>query len=63
VVLNAIISADGTIKSLRIVNGHPMLQQAALDGVRKWTFKPFTVDGEAVEVKTTFAVPFNFNNY
>jgi hypothetical protein len=27
------------------------------------TVKPFTVDGEAVEVKTTFAVPFNFNNY
>jgi TonB family protein len=63
VVLKATISADGTVINLRVVSGNAMLQSAAMDGVRKWTFKPFVVDGAAVQVKTTFTVPFNLASY
>lgn len=58
VVLKAIISADGIPQSLRVVSGPAMLQQAALDSVKKWTYKPFMVDGELVQVETTINVPF-----
>jgi protein TonB len=63
VVLKATISADGMVMNLRVVSGNAMLQSAAMDAVRKWTFKPFIVDGEAVEVGTTITVPFNLMNY
>jgi len=40
VVLAATISKEGTIINLRIVSGTPMLQQAALDAVSQWRYRP-----------------------
>jgi protein TonB len=59
VVLTAIVSKDGTIQDLRVISGHPMLVQAALDAVRQWRYKPFLLNGEPVEVETTVTVIFN----
>jgi TonB family protein len=56
VVLEAIIGKDGTIENLEVMSGPNELQQSALDAVRQWTYKPFLVDGEPVEVKTTVNV-------
>ena len=50
VVLHAIVSRDGSIQSLQVVSGHPMLVNAALDAVRQWRYKPTLLNGEAVEV-------------
>ena len=58
VVLTAIISKDGTIQDLRVMSGHPLLVQAALDAVRQWRYKPFLLNGEPVEVETTVTVDF-----
>ena len=49
----------GTIQNLRVVSGPPMLQQAALDAVRTWSYKPYQLNGEPVEVETTVNVVFN----
>ena len=59
--LHAIISKDGTIKELEVVNGHPLLQQAALDAVRQWRYQPTLLNGEPVEVDTTIDVIFSLN--
>ena len=40
VVLQAVISKDGTIQGLRLVSGHPMLAPAAIDAVKQWRYKP-----------------------
>lgn len=56
VVLNAIIGKDGTVENLTVVSGPNELQQSALDAVRQWTYKPFLVNGDLVEVKTTINV-------
>lgn len=58
VVLNAIIGKDGTVQNLTVVSGPNELQQSALDAVRRWTYKPFLLDGEPVEVKTTVNVSY-----
>ena len=42
VVLNAVISATGRVESLNVVSGPVMLQQSALEAVRKWTFQPYS---------------------
>jgi protein TonB len=35
-----------------------MLQQAAMDAVRTWRYKPYLLSGEPVEVETTVNVIF-----
>jgi len=58
VVLNAVIGTDGTVKELSVVSGPDMLQQAALDAVRQWRYKPYLLNGEPVEVRTTINIIF-----
>jgi protein TonB len=59
VVLQATISKTGTIEGLTVVSGPPMLQQAALDAVRSWRYKPYLLNGEPVEVGTQINVVFS----
>ena len=40
VVLQAVISKDGTIENLRVVSGHPMLAHAAMEAVKQWRTSP-----------------------
>lgn len=58
VVLQARIAKDGTIQDLHVTSGPPMLLQAALDAVQQWTYQPFLINNEPVEVETTVNVVF-----
>jgi protein TonB len=58
VVLRATIGKDGSIENLQLLSGHPMLAQAALDAVRQWRYRPYYLNGEAVEVETQVVVNF-----
>jgi protein TonB len=58
VVLQATISKQGTIEDLKVVSGPPMLQQAALDAVRQWRYRPYLLNNEPVEVETSVQVIF-----
>jgi periplasmic protein TonB len=59
VVLQATISKAGLIQNLRVISGPTMLQQAALNAVRSWRYKPYLLNGEPVEVETTVNVVFS----
>jgi protein TonB len=59
--LAATIGKDGTIQNLHVVSGPPMLQQSALDAVRRWRYKPTVLDGVPVDVETTISVVFSLN--
>lgn len=56
--LSAIIGKDGRVQDLKVVRGHPLLVQAALDAVKNWIYKPTLLNGEPVEVSTTIDVNF-----
>ena len=59
VVLQATISKTGTIENLRVISGPAMLQQAAMDAVKSWRYKPYLLNNEPVEVETTVNVIFS----
>jgi TonB family protein len=59
--LHVIIGKDGRMKSLEVVSGHPMLQQAALNAVRQWQYQQTLLNGEPVEIDTTIDVIFSLN--
>lgn len=56
--LSAIIGKDGRVQDLKVVRGHPLLVQSALDAVKNWIYKPTLLNGEPVEVSTTIDVNF-----
>ena len=56
VVLSVTIGKDGTVENLKVVSGPKELRRSALDAVRRWTYKPFLVNGNPVEVETTIRV-------
>lgn len=58
VVLQATISKQGYMENLRVLAGPPLLQQAALDAVRTWQYRPYLLNGEPVEVETQVNVIF-----
>jgi TonB family protein len=56
VVLSVVIGKDGNVEGVRALSGPQELQQSAIDAVRQWTYKPYLLNGDAVEVKTTINV-------
>jgi periplasmic protein TonB len=59
--LQATISRDGTIENLRVVDGPTLLQQAAINAVKQWRYRPYLLNREPVEVETTINVDFTMN--
>ena len=56
--LHAIISRDGSIQSLSLISGHPLLASAAIAAVQQWKYRPYILNGEPVEVETWITVSF-----
>jgi hypothetical protein len=53
------VQTDGHVTNVRAVGGMRVLQQGSVEAVRKWTYKPFTRDGEPVEVDTTVTLVYS----
>jgi protein TonB len=58
VVLNATISTTGEVSTVDVVSGPQLLQSAAVDAVKQWQYRPFSFNGQPVEVETTIHVVF-----
>jgi protein TonB len=62
VVLRAIISKSGTIEKLEVASTtNAMFNNAALDAVKQWKYKPYVLNGDPTEVDTTITVNFTLN--
>jgi protein TonB len=57
----AIIARDGTIQSLQLISGHPLLAPAAMEAVKQWVYQPTLLNGEPVEVVTQIDVNFTLS--
>ena len=59
--LMGVLGTDGRIHELRVVSGHPLLIQAAMDAVKQWVFAPTILNGQPVEVQAPIQVTFVLN--
>lgn len=59
--MQAMISRDGSIQSLEVLSGHPLLVKAAVDAVKQWRYRPFLLNGEPMEVQTRITVNFTLS--
>ncbi len=58
VVLQAWIGRDGTIRDVKLIRGSLLLGQAAYRAVKQWRYKPYFLNGQAVETETYVTVDF-----
>jgi protein TonB len=58
VILQAIIDADGAVRDVHVLRSIPLLDQAAIDAVRRWRYKPTLLNGIPVPVIMTVTVSF-----
>lgn len=59
--LNAVLARDGTVVSLQVVSGHPLLVRAAVEAVQQWLYRPTTLNGDPVEVALQIDVNFTLS--
>jgi protein TonB len=59
--LVGVISKDGTIRNLQVIDGPPLLIRAALDAVKQWVYRPTLLGQEPVEVVAPITVTFILN--
>jgi protein TonB len=57
----AIIAANGSIQSLQVISGHPLLVPSAMEAVKQWVYQPTLLNGEPVEVVTQIDVNFTLS--
>jgi TonB family protein len=60
--MHVVLAQDGSVKAIEIVSGDPLLQQAAMDAVKQWRYKPFLLNGQPVEVDTEVDVIFELRD-
>jgi protein TonB len=58
VVLTAVIGMDGHVKDVKVVEGHPLLRNAAISAVKQWIYKPTLLNGVPVEAETRISLNF-----
>jgi protein TonB len=58
VLLTAVIGVDGKVKDVKVVQGHPLLRNAAVAAVKQWIYKPTLLNGNPVEAETKITLNF-----
>ncbi len=58
VVLQVIVGRDGTVQDVKFLQGSLMFARAAIDAVRQWRFKPYSMNGRAVSVQSVITLNF-----
>jgi hypothetical protein len=58
VVFRIVIGTDGKVKEIHLRRGAPLLVSAAAKAVSQWVYKPYLLNGTAVEVSTFATVRF-----
>jgi len=60
--LRAIISTDGSIRSLEVISGDALFIRDSYNAVLQWRYRPLILNGQAVEVETHITVVFQLQH-
>lgn len=61
VLVQALVDKGGKVRDVKVTKSIPMLDQAALDAVKQWTFKPALSNNKPVAVWVAVPVKFSLN--
>jgi protein TonB len=46
--VEVVVSPNGAVKDARVVGGHPLLANAAMDAAKKWRFEPASEESSGI---------------
>jgi TonB family protein len=58
VALDVQIGGEGAVHNITVVEGNPVLAEAAVQAVRQWRYRPYSMDGRPVEMQTRITIRF-----
>jgi TonB family protein len=59
VVLHGTVGQDGVIRELKLIQGDPVLSQAALEAVQQWKYEPYRKNGAPIPMPIDITIDFN----
>jgi TonB family protein len=60
VILQVTVNEEGQVWDVKVLRGHPLLNEAAVSAVKQWLYSPTYLNGEPVPVIATVTVIFNY---
>jgi periplasmic protein TonB len=61
VILSIVVDEDGNVTDVKVLKGHPLLNDEAVKAVKQWKYTPTVLNGEPVPITGTVNVVFKFN--
>jgi protein TonB len=58
VVLQVLIGRDGAVQDAKFLEGSLVFARSAIDAVKQWRFKPYSMNGRAVSVESVITLNF-----
>lgn len=62
IVVKFVVGEEGQVEDLKILKGHPLFDDVVLSIVRKWTFRPATLEGKPVRMARMVKIPFRLKH-
>jgi len=62
VILQAVVSRNGTVTAIHVLSGHHLLRGAAIAAVRRWRYRPYVLSGKPTDVATIVTVNFHLHH-
>jgi outer membrane biosynthesis protein TonB/ActR/RegA family two-component response regulator len=58
VILQVLVGRDGTVQDAKFMQGSLAFARVAIDGVKRWKFKPYIMNGRPVSIQTPMTISF-----
>jgi protein TonB len=59
--IEIVVDEQGNVVAAEILNGHPLLQQAALEAARQWKFRPTLLNGHPIKISGVLKFTFRLS--
>ena len=59
VVLEAEVDVRGDVKTVRVLSGHPLFNEEAMEAVKQWRYQPLLLNGEPTGFILSVVITFN----
>jgi len=59
--IDAILDEQGNVIDMKVVSGHPLLYQAAVDALRKWKYEPTYLNDRPIAVELIVTITFQLS--
>ncbi len=59
--IDAILDEQGNVIDMKVVSGHPLLYQAALEALKKWKYEPTYLNDKPIAVEMIVTVTFQLS--